>query len=117
MFASWIGSSGPWSCCPTDRNSCRSREPGVTELTSKRNLGLLCGRVGSRHTGRAQLCGIGKMGPEASNRVLVVDDEWIIRAFLADGLADAGYQVLTARNGAEALDRIRRDQPHAVLLD
>jgi CheY-like chemotaxis protein len=65
----------------------------------------------------AQLCGIGKMGPEATNRVLVVDDEVIIRAFLSDGLADAGYHVLTARNGAEALDRIQRDQPHAVLLD
>jgi CheY-like chemotaxis protein len=57
------------------------------------------------------------MGSEATNRVLVVDDEWIIRAFLADGLADAGYHVLTARNGAEALDRIQRDRPHAVLLD
>jgi CheY-like chemotaxis protein len=56
-------------------------------------------------------------GAEATNRVLVVDDEWIIRAFLADGLADAGFQVLTARTGAEALDRIQRDEPHAVLLD
>jgi CheY-like chemotaxis protein len=52
-----------------------------------------------------------------SCRVLVVDDEAIIRNFLADGLTDAGYQVITAHNGAEALTRAHHFQPDAVLLD
>jgi CheY-like chemotaxis protein len=49
--------------------------------------------------------------------VLVVDDESIIRNFLADGLTDAGYHVITAHDGAEALDSVYRYQPDAVLLD
>jgi two-component system, OmpR family, alkaline phosphatase synthesis response regulator PhoP len=52
-----------------------------------------------------------------SGRVLVVDDESIIRTFLAEGLSDAGYQVLIARDGAEALDSVHRFHPDAVLLD
>jgi CheY-like chemotaxis protein len=52
-----------------------------------------------------------------SGRVLVVDDESIIRNFLADGLTDEGYQVITARNGAEALMSVYQYQPDAVLLD
>jgi CheY-like chemotaxis protein len=51
------------------------------------------------------------------NRVLVVEDECLIRTCLAEGLADAGYEVTTADNGAEALERIREVRPDAVLLD
>lgn len=52
-----------------------------------------------------------------TGRVLVVDDEPIIRRFLAEGLTDAGYQVLIARDRAEALDSAYRFHPAAVLLD
>jgi CheY-like chemotaxis protein len=52
-----------------------------------------------------------------NGRVLVVDDEAIIRNFLADGLTDAGYQVMTARDGAEAIQSVHQYQPDAVLLD
>jgi CheY-like chemotaxis protein len=52
-----------------------------------------------------------------NGRVLVVDDESIIRNFLAEGLTDVGYQVLIARDGAEALYSVYRFQPDAVLLD
>jgi len=55
--------------------------------------------------------------PPLNGRVLVVDDESIIRTFLAEGLTDAGYQVLIARDGAEALDSVWRFHPDAVLLD
>ena len=45
--------------------------------------------------------------PAASNpapaRILLVDDEDLIREVLADRLADAGYTVLAASNGTEAL--------------
>jgi len=51
------------------------------------------------------------------SRILIVDDEPIIRRFLADGLEDVGYQVTTARNGAEALIRAREQHSDIVLLD
>jgi CheY-like chemotaxis protein len=50
-------------------------------------------------------------------RVLVVEDEFIVRTCLAETLEDAGYRVATARDGAEALARIQEDRPDAVLLD
>ena len=49
--------------------------------------------------------------------VLIVDDEPNIRGFLRLALEDEGYRVETATNGQEALDRVRRSPPDAVLLD
>ncbi|MDP8922614.1 MAG: response regulator [Chloroflexota bacterium] len=49
--------------------------------------------------------------------VLVVDDEDEIRGFLRLALEDKGYSVETARNGREALDKVRQDPPDAILLD
>jgi DNA-binding response OmpR family regulator len=49
--------------------------------------------------------------------VLVVDDEEDIRMVLQARLETAGYQVLTAINGMEALDRIRSNPPDIVILD
>ncbi len=43
------------------------------------------------------------MGPATRPRVLVVDDEAMIREVIADYLTDGGYSVLVAANGAEAL--------------
>jgi CheY-like chemotaxis protein len=51
------------------------------------------------------------------NRVLVVEDEPIIRRCLEEGLIDAGFSVITAHNGAVAIDRVRQHRPDAVLLD
>ena len=39
--------------------------------------------------------------------VLVVDDEYIVRRFASRVLADAGYSVATADDGAEALEVLR----------
>jgi DNA-binding response OmpR family regulator len=52
-----------------------------------------------------------------SHRILVVDDEphviWVLRLAL-----DAeGYEVLTARNGVEALAQISRGHPELMVLD
>src|SRR5262245_58625304 len=54
---------------------------------------------------------------DRKRRVLIVEDESLISACLAEGLEDAGYQVDTAPNGAEALQRIDAARPDAVLLD
>jgi CheY-like chemotaxis protein len=49
--------------------------------------------------------------------VLVVDDDEDIRAFLALALRDEGYVVELAANGAEALEKVRRRTPRAIILD
>jgi DNA-binding response OmpR family regulator len=50
-------------------------------------------------------------------RILVIDDEPRILAFLARGLAVDGYTVDTADNGSDALRAVRRDGYDLVLLD
>jgi DNA-binding response OmpR family regulator len=52
-----------------------------------------------------------------SEHILVVDDDPDIRDLVALVLADEGYQVLTAANGAEALTEIEHEPPAAMLLD
>lgn len=52
-----------------------------------------------------------------SDRILVVDDDRAIRESLARALGLEGYDVLTATDGAIALDVIGREQPDAVLVD
>lgn len=53
--------------------------------------------------------------PEA--RVLVVDDEENIVELLSVSLRFQGFEVETARTGAEAIDKARRFRPDAVILD
>lgn len=50
-------------------------------------------------------------------KVLIIDDEEIIRLSLGEGLKDLGYTVATASNGKEALENIRNSTPSIVLLD
>jgi CheY-like chemotaxis protein len=50
-------------------------------------------------------------------RILVVDDEDVIRTVLARFLKGKGYDVVTAANGKEALERVKRERPHLMLLD
>ena len=50
-------------------------------------------------------------------RILVVDDEHLIRWSLEQNLKKQGYEVLTAGSGEDALKQIREDQPDLVLLD
>jgi two-component system chemotaxis sensor kinase CheA/two-component system sensor histidine kinase and response regulator WspE len=50
-------------------------------------------------------------------RVLVVEDAPVVRAMLADVLADAGFEVETAGDGADALASIERAEPHLVVSD
>jgi CheY-like chemotaxis protein len=49
--------------------------------------------------------------------ILVVDDEPHIRKVVDLVLSEAGYQVVTAANGVEALECMRQQPPDGVLLD
>ena len=46
-------------------------------------------------------------GPPAAARILVVDDEKVIREILAEFLQLEGYQVATCEDGQKALDELR----------
>lgn len=50
-------------------------------------------------------------------RILVVDDEKMIRWTIARALGDSGYAIEEASSGAEALAAIEREVPDLVLLD
>ncbi|WP_112873837.1 response regulator transcription factor [Paracoccus endophyticus] len=52
-----------------------------------------------------------------SQRVLIADDEPNIVVSLEFMMKRAGYEVLVARDGLQALDMIRRERPRLVLLD
>jgi len=50
-------------------------------------------------------------------KIMVVDDEHLIRWSLEQNLRKQGYEVLTAGNGEDALKLVREEQPELVLLD
>ena len=50
-------------------------------------------------------------------RILVVDDEAVIREVLARQLRDAGFDVLVAASGTEALFLAERERVDAVVTD
>ncbi len=49
--------------------------------------------------------------------LLIVDDDVLLLEFLQDALCDPGYQLSTARNGEEALQRIQQQPPDLLLTD
>ena len=52
-----------------------------------------------------------------SARVLIVEDDDIIREFVSIALRGVGYDVTTASHGAAALDIVNADEPGLILLD
>ncbi|MGE4554308.1 MAG: response regulator, partial [Desulfovibrionaceae bacterium] len=52
-----------------------------------------------------------------NNKVLLVDDESGVRTVIGVVLADAGYEVIEAENGIQALDRFEEFRPSVVLTD
>ena len=50
-------------------------------------------------------------------KILVADDDTTVLAMLGNGLRSAGYDVITANNGEEALDLGRGEKPDLAVLD
>ena len=50
-------------------------------------------------------------------KVLVVDDSALMRKLLVQVLRGQGYEVITANNGADAIELLMQEQPDAVTLD
>ncbi|WSF40432.1 response regulator [Streptomyces sp. NBC_00554] len=55
--------------------------------------------------------------PGASGRVLVVDDNKVIRQLIRVNLELEGFEVVTAADGAECLDVVHQVRPDVVTLD
>ena len=54
---------------------------------------------------------------ERTPKILIVDDEPFNVDYLEQELEDLNYNIVTARNGQEALDRVRTELPDLILLD
>ncbi len=52
-----------------------------------------------------------------SKKVLIVDDDPTLVAYLRTLLEDNGYSVVTAENGEEGLEKTRSERPDLVSLD
>src|SRR4030043_1067416 len=53
----------------------------------------------------------------AEARILVVDDEYLIRWTLQQNLEKEGYEVLLAETGEEGLNKVTEEAPDLILLD
>ena len=49
--------------------------------------------------------------------ILIVDDEQDLLVFFSTLLEDNGYRAITASDGVEAMDRVRKENPDLVTLD
>lgn len=50
-------------------------------------------------------------------KILIVDDEPFNIDVIQQELEDLNYQIVTAANGQEALEKIRKEHPDLILLD
>jgi CheY-like chemotaxis protein len=60
--------------------------------------------------------GPGRASPSARARILLVEDDADLRESLCKAMEEAGYEVDGVRNGQEALEYLRREQPPCVVL-
>lgn len=54
---------------------------------------------------------------KSPTKILVVDDETLVRTMLCDGLAAAGHTAVPATSGEEALRLAKSERPACVVLD
>lgn len=55
--------------------------------------------------------------PPPLERVLIVEDEPPLRRILTDTLTRQGYRVITAKDGAQGLDKALKEKPDLLVLD
>jgi len=60
---------------------------------------------------------MGQVASTAKGKILVVDDDRLVLATVSHGLAQAGYEVIDADNGDDAILLAREHRPALALLD
>ena len=54
---------------------------------------------------------------EMKKKILIVDDEEEQIDFASAIVEDNGYEAISAKNGLEGMEKVRRECPHLILLD
>ena len=54
---------------------------------------------------------------EQKRTILIMDDDLAMQTVLEIALREAGYQVILAENGREALEKVKSENPDLVVLD
>lgn len=57
------------------------------------------------------------MNDATTKTILVVDDEADVRSYLQAALVEAGFKVVTANDGNEAMQQVEKDPPDLISLD
>ena len=57
------------------------------------------------------------MQDNQKKKILIIEDEEILRELLKRKLEEVGYRVLTASDGKSGLDLIRKERPNLILSD
>ena len=52
-----------------------------------------------------------------AKKILIVDDEYYMHRLMRHHLARAGFEILDARNGREAIEMAVREKPDLVIMD
>jgi chemosensory pili system protein ChpA (sensor histidine kinase/response regulator) len=89
----------------------------VYELQRAVNMANKAEKQGNSSLNTASSIALRKRLQVERTRVLVVDDAWSVRRSMQQLLEDAGYDVATAVDGFEALERLRAKVPDVVLTD
>jgi CheY-like chemotaxis protein len=58
-----------------------------------------------------------RKGSEGRKKILVVDDDKFISKFITSVLSSEGYELDTAYDGSEALEKVEASKPDLILLD
>jgi len=66
---------------------------------------------------QAEAPGAGGGAKEGKGKILVVDDDRLVLATVTHGLAKAGYEVIDADNGDDAILLARKHKPALAILD
>ncbi|MBW1695322.1 MAG: response regulator [Deltaproteobacteria bacterium] len=52
-----------------------------------------------------------------AKKILIIDDDPVITKYLATLFEDNGYEAITARDGAEGFDLVKKQKPDLITLD
>lgn len=91
---------------PVTRERFRKALHAALKKGSTANKALVIATQGKEGTG-------GKMGP----LILLAEDNETTILSITDYLVAKGYQVMVARNGREAIERVREAHPEVILMD
>ncbi|MBL7170479.1 MAG: response regulator [Candidatus Omnitrophica bacterium] len=58
-----------------------------------------------------------EIGPKVRMNILAVDDEENVRNLYATVLGEEGYRVVTASSGAEAIEKVKKEELDLIILD